>query len=504
MMPDALPRVHETVVHMLADAAATAPDATALVCGERRLSYAEYLRCVAGFAGELVALGARGSRVALVCGNSIEMAIATFAAHAAGAQAAPVNPMYTARELRHILPDAAPAVVVYDGDAAPTVEPLMAELGIANGIRVGQGGRLLDAWRNSDVALPQPLPRPDDLASLQYTGGTTGLPKGVELRHGAMAVNISQREALLPTRPDDESILCVMPLFHVFAVSTCLHLACYARGKLVILPRYKPDAVFAAIAAERVTRLPAGPTVFIGLMAHERFASADFASLRCCYSGAAALPEETLRRWRERVGTAILEGYGQSEAGPVISFVPEGSALKPGSVGLRLPMTEVEIVDPADGVTPVTIGEIRVRGPQVMSGYRNRPEETAEALRDGWLYTGDIGEFDDDGWLHIRDRKKDMAIVGGYNVYPREVDDVLYAHPDVAEVATVGLPDAYRGEVIKAFVVPRPGARPDAEALLDHCRSSLAKYKVPVAIEFLDQLPRTTVGKVDKRALRNA
>ena len=502
-----LPPVHPTVVHMLADAAARSADATALVCGERTLTYAQYLRCVAGFAGELVSLGARGSRVALICGNSLEMAVAMFAAHAAGAQATPVNPTYTARELTHIIRDAEPAVLIYDGESAATVEPLLDALGVSSAIRIGEdGGRLLDVWRDdSQLRLPDPLPGPDDLATLQYTGGTTGLPKGVDIRHRQMAVNISQREAALPTRPGDETVLCVMPLFHVFAVAMCLHLACYCRGKLVIMPRYRPDWLLDSLRKERVTRLPAGPTVFIGLMGYEGFAQADFSSLRTCYSGSAPLPEETMKRWQQLTGTPILEGFGQTEAGPVLTYVREGSTLKPGSSGPALPGTEIQIVDVEDGVTvlPVgSIGEIRARGPQVMAGYRNRPRETAETLRDGWLYTGDMGEFDVDGNLYIRDRKKDMAIVGGYNVYPREVDEVLHAHPGIAEAAAVGVPDPYRGEVIRAYVVRRPGSQLDAEDVLAHCRVNLARYKVPAVVEFVDSLPRTTVGKVDKMALR--
>lgn len=503
---EALPRVYPSVVHMLDDAADRAPEATAIVCAERRLTYAEYRRCIAGFSHELAALGARGSRVALILGNSVEMAIAMFATHAVGAQATPINPIYTARELAHIVRDAQPAVLLYDGDSAAVVESLLATLAVPVAIRLGEGGRLLDIWQSDErQRLPLPMPRPEDLATLQYTGGTTGLPKGVNITHGQMSVNISQREAALPTRAEDESVVCVMPLFHVFAVAMCLHLACHCRGKLVVMPRYRPDWLLETMRTERITRLPAGPTVFIGLMGYEGFAQADFSSLRTCYSGSAPLPEETLKRWQEFTGTPILEGFGQTEAGPVLTYVREGAVIKPGSSGQALPRTEIEIVDANDGTTrlPVgEVGEVRARGPQVMAGYRNRPQETAEALRDGWLYTGDLGELDADGYLYIRDRKKDMVIVGGYNVYPREVDEVLHAHAGIAEAAAVGVPDTYRGEVIRAYVVRRPGHRLDAEEVLEHCRINLARYKVPVSVEFVDGLPRTTVGKIDKKALR--
>ena len=348
------------------------------------------------------------------------------------------------------------------------------------------------------------LPEPDWPAMLQYTGGTTGRPKGVELSHRATATNVAQREAMLPTRTDGERILCAMPLFHAYALAMGLHLAARCGGHLAILPRYQPEAVLDLVERERITLFPGAPTMFAGLMAHERFAATDWRSVRLCYSGAAPLPAATLTAWEAVVGAPVLEGYGQTEAGPVISFNTE-ACRRPGAVGLPVPETQVEIVDAVTGAGPLPQGregEIRVRGPQLMDGYRNRSAETAEALRDGWLHTGDIGRFDSDGILFITDRKKDMAIVGGYNVYPREIDEVLLAHPDVAEAAAVPAPDAYRGEVVRAFVVARPGRVPAPESLLAHCRERLTRYKLPASIDIVAELPRTTVGKTDKRDLR--
>jgi long-chain acyl-CoA synthetase len=419
----------------------------------------------------------------------------------------PVSPGYTERELRYILEDADPVAIVYDTEVAGKVEALAATVGIRHAVRVGgEDGRRLDAWRHeADRSPPEPWPTPNQFATLQYTGGTTGRPKGVNISHGQMTVNISQREAALPTRLGDESVLCMMPLFHVFAVAMCLHLCAYCGGRLVVMPRYRPDVVLDMIAAQKITRLPAGPTVFIGLLDHERFAQTDFSSLRTAYSGSAPLAEETLRQWSAKTGAAILEGFGQTEAGPVLTYRREGGLVKVGSVGPALPQTTIEIVDTETGTKVLgtgEIGEIRARGPQIMSGYRNRPKETAEALRDGWLYTGDIGELDADGYLFVRDRKKDMVIVGGYNVYPREVDEVLFAHPAVKEAASTGAPDDYYGETVHAFVVLQDGARIGPEALIDHCKKYLAKYKVPSQIHLVDALPRTTVGKIDKLALR--
>lgn len=498
MTSDTLPRQYDTVVHMLQHACEKSPDAIALKAGDTALSYRDYASSVAALAHRLIGLGAAGERVALVMGNSIDMAIAMFAIHAAGAQAVPVNPLYSAREVQYILSDAAPVATLHDTSVADLVAPLQDA-----GTLIASGGT--DFIAPGDTPLPHPFPAPDDLATLQYTGGTTGYPKGVNITHRQMSVNISQREAILPTAADAENIVCVMPLFHVFAVSMCLHLACYCRGRLVILPRYHPADLCDIIASERISILPAGPTIYNGLLNFDGFATTDVSTLTWCYSGSAPLPEETLKRWEDATGCFILEGYGQTEAGPVLTYNPAIGVKKPGSVGVPLSLTEVEIVDLETGtevLPPGQTGEIRARGPQVMSGYRNLPDETADTLRDGWLYTGDIGEFDEDGYLFIRDRKKDMAIVGGYNVFPREIDEVLYAHPAVADAAAIGVADDHYGEVIHAWVTLKPGATDTAEDMMAYCAENLAKYKVPRNIFVEDAIPKTTVGKIDKKALR--
>lgn len=502
--PD-LPPIFPTVVHLLADAAERAPRHPALEMDDEILTYRDYLSCVAGFAHELQGLGAAGERVVLVMGNSIDIAIAMFGTHAAGAQVVPLNPMYTARELREILTDAEPRVVVYDDAAAPHVQLLLAELDIAHGLHIGvEGGRRLTEWAGREVALPQPLPQPDQLATMQFTGGTTGLPKGVLITHGQIAINIAQREAVLPTRPDQERLLCVMPMFHVYAVAMALHLTAYCRGTLVILPRYRPDWVLKALEQRRITLFPGSPTIYTGLMQYEGFAKTDFTTLRLCYSGAERLPEDTLKAWERATGCTTLEGFGLSETGPVLCFNPEHGVHKPYSVGHAIPHTEIQIVDVDTGerVLPAgEPGEIRARGPQIMNGYHNRPEETAATLRDGWVYTGDLGYLDDDGYLFIVGRKKEMVIVGGFNVYPREIEELLCAHDDIIEAAVVGAPDDYRGEQLHAYVGLRSGSELDSEQLRTYCADNLVKYKVPAVIEIMPALPRTVVGKIDKKAL---
>jgi long-chain acyl-CoA synthetase len=339
---------------------------------------------------------------------------------------------------------------------------------------------------------------------LQYTGGTTGRAKGVDLTHRAIATNVAQREGLLPTGAG-ERIACPMPIFHAYGMAMGLFLAANCRGCLVVLPRYQPELLLEAIESERITVFPGSPTIFAGLMSHPRFARTDWSRVHTCYSGAAPLAKPLLERWEAAVGAPILEGYGQTEAGPVLAFNPRHGVRKPGSVGIPVAGTEIEIVDVDTGTHVLPAGErgeIRARGPQIMQRYRNLPAETAEALRGGWLYTGDIGELDGDGYLYIRDRKKDMVIVGGYNVYPREVEEVLYAHPAVLEAAAIGAPDEYKGEILRAYVVQKPGARASEEDLLAHCRANLAKYKVPARIEALDALPKTSVNKIDKKLLK--
>ena len=500
-MNGVLPARIALIPELLERAAADWPDRTALVCGERRIDYRRYAAEVRAAARRLRQALPPGARVATLLGNSDLACVLTLALQMAGCQHVPLNPLYTARELDFILRDAQPALLIADEASSALAAPLAA----AQGIRLLDGAAAR-AWTIPSDETPAAAPAgdADAPALLQYTGGTTGQPKGVILSRAAIATNVFQLEAVLPTRHGAETVLCAMPLFHSYGMAMGLFLAASAAATLVVLPRYRPDDVFDAVARERVTLFPGSPTIYAGLMAHARFAQTDWSSVRVCYSGSAPLAEETLRRWEAAVGAPIYEGYGQTEAGPILTYNgPQGS--RAGSVGRPVPGTEVEVVDLETGAKPLLAGqrgEIRARGPQIMQGYLARPEATAESLRDGWLYTGDIGEFAEDGFLYIRDRKKDLVIVGGYNVYPREVDEVLYLHADVAQAAAVGWPDSYRGEVIRAFVVLRPDASADEAALLAHCQANLARYKVPAVIEILDALPCTSANKVDKKALR--
>lgn len=501
-----MPYVWPTVVHMLDDAARRSPNGVALICGAEQLTYRQYAACVAGMAEQLRQAGAGvGERVVLFMSNSIDIAIATLAVQAAGAQVVPLNAAYTVSELRQVLDNAAARAIIYDEGAETVVSAVLDRFHSSYRVGEGEGSVRLTRWKDQpEYADKLTFPDPDSPSTLQYTGGTTGVPKGVSLSHRAVATNVSQREALVPTRSDAERVLAITPLFHVYAVSMGLYLAAYCRGTLVIVARYKPDIVLEHIARHKITLMSGSPTIFMGLMGYEGFARADLSSLRLCSSGASALAEETLRRWEGATGCAVCEGYGQTEAGPVLAYNPYEGIRKVGSVGFAVPHTDIQIVDVKDGSTVLAtgeIGEIRAKGPQIMSGYYGRPVETAEALREGWLYTGDIGYLDNDGYLTICDRKKEMAIVGGFNVYPREVEEVLFRHTNISEAAVVGVPDDYRGEILLAYVVA-DGAAVSTEELLSYLAQHLVKYKWPAQIIWIDELPKTTVGKVDKKRIR--
>lgn len=492
---------YPSVLHILQDAVESAPDRLAIVCGQDSLTYRDYLNCITQVSHDLRQGGvAPGDRVVTLLGNSADAAVATFGVQASGAQLVPLNPAYTQAELAPVIADAEPKVIFHDADLTERIRAVAPEN--VRCVSIGPGSRRLIVASSATCAALT-LPQPGALSTLQYTGGTTGTPKGVNLTHGALAMNVAQREALLPTQ-DGEQVMCITPLFHVYAVSMGLYLAANCRGTLHIVQKFDAGTVLQDIQRHLISFLSASPTIFLGLMRHEGFGAADLTSLRVCSSGSAALPEQVLRRWESVTGCPVCEGYGQTEAGPVLTYNPLNGPRKPGTVGHTVPMTEVQIVDPETGTRLLPAGEegeIRARGPQVMAGYRNRPEETSEALRDGWLYTGDIGRFDSDGYLTICDRKKDMVVTAGFNVYPREIEEVLFAHPLIADAAVIGVPDDYRGEALIAMVV-RTDASLTEDAVMEHLSPHLTKYKWPRNVHFLEALPKTPVAKTDKAALR--
>jgi long-chain acyl-CoA synthetase len=488
----------ERPIDFLLHAARHLPDALALSCEGVDVPYRTYLLSVSAVARQLS--HAEGGVVAVLLRNGIALPISLFAAQAAGATACPLNPDYTVRELSEMLGQAKPSIVITHPALAETVHASLPP-SFAGDIMIlpdDVAGWIKTLPTNADLP---PLPPADAHAMLQFTGGTTGRAKGVLLTHKALATNIVQREAVLPTCWGDERIVCTMPLFHSFAIAMGLFMAVQAGGSLHILPRYRPDWLLDTIETKRITRLPAGPTIFNSLLQYDGSTRERVASLRCAYSGSAPLSMATLERWEALTGTKIYEGYGQSEAGPILTYHGPGMPQKQGSVGPPLPGTDIAIVDTDTRERRLSageVGEVVARGPQLMTGYLDNPAATAEALRDGWLHTGDIGRIDEDGYLFIEDRLKDLVIVSGYNVYPREIDEVIAAVPGVVEAATVGVPDSYRGEVLHAFY----NGDPDEDAIRAHCAANLVKYKRPSVFARLPALPRTTIGKVDKVALR--
>src|SRR5690606_34687764 len=334
---------------------------------------------------------------------------------------------------------------------------IASELGAGEVLVLGEGGVELDEWvRDARLDAPlESLPGADDLALLIFTGGSTGVPKGVDHTHRGLMWGVLQHVIVWPGELGRERFLNVAPMFHIWGLAYSTWVPIYMRSTLVMVPRYDPDKVAQALGRHRVTIFAGGPApIYMGLLASPVFDETDFSALKYCISGGAPVPEDLHREWRERTGCAILEGWGMTEGAPFC--LNHLDARKLLSVGRPVPQTEVQVVDLEEGTRVLPRGEpgeVRVRGPQLMSRYRKQPEETARTLRDGWLYTGDIGVVDDEGFLSLVDRKKDMVIVGGFNVYPREVDEVLFNHPKIREAATVGKPDARLGEVIVAFVV---------------------------------------------------
>ncbi|HEX7080694.1 MAG TPA: AMP-binding protein [Gammaproteobacteria bacterium] len=502
--PADLPR-HESLVHMFKAAVDGAPDVDAVICEERRITYAEFGRAVAGLARRLGPI--RGERVIVMMANSIEMDVAIMAVMTAGGQAAPVNPFFKERELEKVIPVVEARMLICDPAVREKAEAVAERFGIENVLVLGPGGVAIDEWvHDSSLALDAfPPPAADDLAILLFTGGSTGIPKGVDHTHRGLMAGVLQHVAVWPLEHRAERFLTVAPMFHIWGLAYTAWVPIYAQSTLVIVPRYDPEKVVRALGEHRITVFGGGPApIYMGLLASPAFDATDYSSLKYCLSGGAPCPEDLHREWERRTGCELSEGWGMTEGAP---FCLNHAALPHRllSVGNPVPGTEVEVVDVDTGERVLPIGEpgeVRVKGPQLMRGYRNNPEETARTLRDGWIYTGDIGYADDDGYLFLVDRKKDMVIVGGYNVYPREVDEVLFNHPAIREAATIGKPDPRLGEVLVAFVVLDRGKTLTEQEFFAYCESQMVKYKRPVEVYFVDALPKTGTAKISRPALR--
>lgn len=498
---------YPTILHALEDVAGRTPDRVALVCEGRSVTFAQHKAAVSGFARRLEKVGVEGERVAVLMTNCMEMPLCILGAMAAHAYVAPMNPNYSDSELEPLLKDASPKVIVTLREFYPRLAKVAEAMGIRHVWVVGEGDETIESWiAQGAEGLPKPLPNPEDEAMMFFTGGTTGLPKGAEHRHRHIMAFCRLEAAFFSTLGYDQEVsLSVAPMFHIFGHHHGVIHPLYIGSTHVLVRQYKPDIVLAQLSKYKVTLFAGGPaTVYVGLLAAEGMKTADLSSLKICCAGGSACSEDLLRNWSKRTGCDIYEGIGMSEGAPYANNPAVGKR-KVLSVGVPPPETDIEIVDLESGTRVLPNferGEIRVRGPQMVSSYRNRPEETAHTIRNGWLYTGDIGYFDEEGYLFVVDRKKELIISGGFNIHPREVDEVLNSHPDTLEVATVGMKDTFRGEIPVAFIALQPGRTVSAEELIEYCKQRLVDYKVPRRIEFRETLPKTGPGKIDKLKLR--
>jgi long-chain acyl-CoA synthetase len=494
-----------TVCAMFEHAVATAPDRMALRHLGVSLTYREEGRAVAALARRLASAAAPGEVVALLLPNSVEFCVAYFAALRALAVPALLNPLYPAPQLEPLLREASPRAVVCTPATRETVLGLAGLLGIPAVICLGH-----DVTMGTLTAEPEAPPdrraaRPHDVGALMFSGGTTGLPKAVEHTHGRLVIAVRCVEYNWPTRMSGEVWLPIAPFTHIYGFLQGVLSPISARAEVVIPERFQPEHIIELMARHRVTVFGGGPpAIYAGVLAAPSLDGADLSALRVCPAGGAPMPVELLERWRRATGREIHEGYGMTEMAP-ISGTTALSGVRPGSVGKPMPCNEVQIVDLETGarvLPPGERGEVRVRGPHMMTGYRNRPEETAQALRDGYIHTGDIGHLDADGFLFVTDRKKDVVLVKGFNVFPREVEEVIHTHPKVAAVGVVGVPDTRSGERLVAYVVPRAGETPGEAEIAAHVAERLVAYKCPSVVRVVDELPTTGAQKLDRVALR--
>ena len=453
----------------------------------------------------------KGDRVGLLLGNSEHFVEAFYGALRAGLTVVPMNVTYTANEIAQILGDSEAAAVVVGqpfhdrlnglGETLPALRLII----VAGASSPPMGTQ---TWRQflGGEGTPEPVEiAPDDLALLPYTSGTTGVPKGAMLSHANLSANHDQMAKTRLSVVEGDVVLCVLPLFHIYALNVAMAFSLSRGATVLLMDRFDPLQTLEAIAAQRASIIIGAPPIYIAWVNTPGASEYDVASVRYAVSGAAPLPRHVLERFQSELGIAIWEGYGLTETAPLLTTVAMNESVLPGSVGRPVPGVELRLVDDRGvEVNRGDPGEVVVRGPNVFSGYWGQPEATAEVLdADGWFRTGDVGIIDE-GNLYLVDRKKDLIIVSGFNVYPREVEEVLYRHPKVAEAAVIGTPHPYTGEAVKAVVVLRPGEEASSEEITDFCRRSLARFKCPEVIEFVDHLPVNPSGKVLRRELRRS
>ncbi|NLA27138.1 MAG: long-chain fatty acid--CoA ligase [Firmicutes bacterium] len=509
-----------SLFHYLKETADLYPERTALIFIADQVTYREMIENIERMAAAFTAMGLKkGDCVALMLPNCFAFVYSYFAALRQGLIVAQLNPLLTARELSFIVRDSKARVLIVVDTMFSTVEQAMLDQDMENLIIVPLTGQSVDApgAKLFDDILQQHEPNPpdveidpeEDIAVLQYTGGTTGFPKGAMLTHYNLVANAEMtREILREWKKkfgnEEMYSMGLLPFFHSYGMTCCLNAGLTIPAGQIMVPQFNADLILYLVQQYKPALFPGVPTAFIALMNHPDVEDYGLDSIDVCISGAAPLPVEVIEQFERKTGSSILEGYGLSEASPITHSNPLLGVRKPGSIGMPYPDTDCKIVDPGTGDREMAAGEegeLIIKGPQVMKGYWNRPDETARALRNGWLYTGDIARMDEDGYFYIVDRKKDMIIYGGNKIFPREVEEVLYEHPKVAEAVCIGIPEKYFGEAVKAFVILKDGAEATPEEIIDFCKARLIKYKVPRQVEFRSELPKTMVGKILRKDL---
>ncbi|MGB3260193.1 long-chain-fatty-acid--CoA ligase [Paenisporosarcina sp.] len=514
------------------------PEKVAIHFLGKDLTYQELYESALKFANYLGSLGIqKGDRVAIMLPNCPQNVIGYYGILYAGGIVVQTNPLYTEREIAYQMKDSGAKAILSLDILFPRISKVIKETNLENIIITGikdylpfpknlvypfiqkkqYGFTVKVEHRGMNHLFPEvmkvgkaqeidvPFDFEEDVAILQYTGGTTGFPKGVMLSHKNLIANASMCDAwLYRCKKGEETILGILPFFHVYGMTTVMILSVMLGNRMVLLPKFDVDSALKTIDKQKPTLFPGAPTIYIGLLNHPDIAKYDLSSIQACLSGSAPLPVEVQEKFEEVTGGKLVEGYGLTESSPVThaNFVWDNERIK-GSVGVPWPDTEAAIfqVDSTVPMPPREIGEICVRGPQIMKGYWNRPEDTENTMRDGWLLTGDLGYMDEKGFFYVVDRKKDMIIAGGFNIYPREIEEVLYEHPAIQECVAVGVPDPYRGETVKAYVVLKEDHHVTEEELNAFCREHLAAFKVPRIYEFRKELPKTAVGKILRRSL---
>lgn len=510
---------NKTLGQILQETAASYPSHNALSFYGIKMSYQQLYSATLTFTSALQQNQIqKGDRVAIMLPNCPQYVVSYYGSLIAGAIVTQVNPMSVERELEYILKDSGAETMVVLDTFYPRVKNVQTQTNLKTIIVVSlqaseqdiSPDRSFESFLTEGNGNVRPIEfEPEhDIAILQYTGGTTGKSKGAMLTHRNILANVIQSYEFFKheTEIGKEKVLTVIPLFHVFGMTSCMNFAILTASESILLPRFELGEVLNTIKNEQPTIFPGVPTMYVAITNHPHAEEYAIDSIKICNSGSAPMPIELLRNFERKTGSKILEGYGLSEASPTTHCNPPFAERKQGSVGIGMPSTEYKIVDLATGTEEVSIGvlgEVIIKGPQVMKGYWNMPDETANALRDGWLYTGDIARVDEDGYLYIIDRKKDMIIAGGFNIYPRDIEEVIYEHPCVQEAVVIGVPDSYRGECVKAIIVLKEGKSASEEEIIQYCRKNMATYKVPRNVEFRDQLPKTSVGKILRRTLRD-